>query len=126
MPVLVVEDDADSREMLCELLATEGYLVAGAVNGRDALEKMQGGLRPSVVLVDMGMPVMNGGELVATMKATPDLAHIPIVALTGTVSVPAGVVEVLMKPPTMDAVLSVAARYSRRRADSVRSIDAQR
>ena len=111
-PIFVVQDDDDSREAMCTLLADEGYRVAHASNGSDALEQMQRGLRPGLVFLDLYMPVMTGFDFLATMKRFPALAEIPVVAFTGSAVAPVdGAVAVLLKPPSLDEVLELAARY---------------
>jgi len=61
-PILVVDDDATVREMLCTLLTEEGYPVESAQNGAQALTLMEQ-LRPSLVVLDMHMPVLDGPGL---------------------------------------------------------------
>ncbi len=57
--MLVVEDTADIRELLAEILGAEGYDVVGAANGAEALEALQTG-EFQLVLLDLMMPIMNG------------------------------------------------------------------
>ena len=57
--VMIVDDDADIRELLNFLMTANGYETMTAQNGRDALERMRGRL-PCLVLLDLHMPVMDG------------------------------------------------------------------
>ena len=58
--VLVVEDDPELLHSLSEVLQSEGYGVARARHGLEALGRLRGGTRPSVILLDLMMPIMNG------------------------------------------------------------------
>ena len=82
--ILVVEDEPGVREVLTEFLTDEGYAVASAVNGRDALDQLTNGLRPCVILLDLTMPVMNGWEFRTHQLADPLLRAIPVVVCTAT------------------------------------------
>ena len=84
MPVLIVEDDDEIREILAEMLADEGFAVTTASNGRDALDLMRSAApRPSLVVLDLMMPVMDGWQLRREMLADPDLSSIPVVVVSG-------------------------------------------
>jgi CheY-like chemotaxis protein len=78
---LVVEDDADSREMLRRLLESNGWAVLVAENGRTALEKLEHG-RPSVVLLDLMMPEMDGFEFLTEMHRHDEWNQIPVIVIT--------------------------------------------
>lgn len=80
--ILLVEDDTDTREVLAEFLATEGFRVAAAVNGRDALEQLRRGLRPRIILLDLTMPIMNGVEFRHQQLADEALRRIPVIITT--------------------------------------------
>lgn len=80
--ILVVEDDTDIRESLAYLLADEGYDVACAVDGREALSYLHDGHTPSVILLDMMMPEMDGLSFREAQQQEPALASIPVVALS--------------------------------------------
>lgn len=80
--VLIVDDDDDIRETLADILSAEGYQSVLAANGKDALRILTDGLGPSVLLLDLMMPVMNGWELLDILRKTPTLAEIPVVAVT--------------------------------------------
>jgi CheY-like chemotaxis protein len=77
--ILVVEDDPDMLETFVEVLEMAGYAVMAAVHGEDALEKLATEPRPSLILLDLMMPVMTGWELHERMGADPALAAIPVI-----------------------------------------------
>jgi CheY-like chemotaxis protein len=79
--ILIVEDDADIREAMAECLASDGLATAGAENGAVALSALRAERYDAVVL-DLMMPVMNGRELLAVMRADAELASIPVVVCT--------------------------------------------
>jgi CheY-like chemotaxis protein len=80
--VLVVEDDATLRAVIRLVLEREGYEIHEAEHGRAALDAMAGAM-PDVAVVDLKMPVMDGGELIRRMRADSRLAAVPIVLLSG-------------------------------------------
>jgi CheY-like chemotaxis protein len=80
--ILVVEDDADIRHALMELLNEEGYQVDGAGNGLEALAALRGGPRPDLILLDLMMPIMDGWQFRSAQRKDPSLAAIPVVLLT--------------------------------------------
>jgi len=80
--ILLVEDDRDSREGLAFVLEDGGHTVAVASNGREALNLLDNGLRPAVILLDLMMPVMNGWEFLEERRRRPPIAAIPVVVLT--------------------------------------------
>jgi CheY-like chemotaxis protein len=79
--VLVVDDDPAILEICSDLLRTEGYQVAIATNGQQALDQIYAWL-PSVVLMDIMMPVMDGVEACRRIKADPSTAEIPVVLMS--------------------------------------------
>ena len=80
-PVLLVEDDPATREMTRAILEKEGWKVSEAENGRVALECMERE-RPSLILLDLMMPEMDGFEFAAEVRQHPEWRSIPIVVLT--------------------------------------------
>ena len=78
--VLVVEDDEFNRRFIRRLLEGRGCTPMFAVNGAEAVERAAD--RPDLVLMDMHMPVMSGHDAVRVLKADPELAAIPVIALT--------------------------------------------
>ncbi len=80
--IFIVEDDVDTREMLETLLELEGYRVETAANGRQALERLNQGLRASVILLDLMMPVMDGWLFRREQRRDAALASIPVIAVS--------------------------------------------
>jgi len=80
--VMVVDDHPASAEMLAEVLALEGYAVAVAHSGQEAISTALE-FKPSIALLDIGLPDMNGFALAATFRATPELQDVRLVALSG-------------------------------------------
>lgn len=85
--VLVVEDDIEIRELLAEMLADAGYRVSVASNGAEALARLAEE-RPSLVILDLMMPVMDGWTLRARMLSDPSLADIPVIVVSGAADLP--------------------------------------
>jgi CheY-like chemotaxis protein len=79
--VLVVEDHADLREMLAVLLESEGFDVQTARNGLEALKCLDEA-RPSVILLDLMMPVMTGDEFRERQLADPRYRDVPVICMT--------------------------------------------
>jgi len=79
--ILVVEDDVDARETLCEIVEMAGCSAVGAANGREAL-KVLAERRPCLVILDLMMPIMSGQELLEQMQRQPELADVPVVIST--------------------------------------------
>ena len=80
--VMVVEDNADGLRMLVELMEAHGYAVAGAANGPEAL-RLAEEWKPELVLLDLGLPGMDGYEVATRLRGDSRLAVMRIVALTG-------------------------------------------
>ena len=79
--ILLVDDDTDLREALAELLIDEGFQVAQASNGLDALDALDE-QAPDLIVLDYMMPVMSGPEFRAQQRARPAFAAIPVVLLS--------------------------------------------
>lgn len=80
--LFVVEDDSILRAVLIEKLSKSGYLVEGAEDGDIAMQKLQDGLRPDVMLLDILMPNKNGMEVMEDMNKDPELKKIPIIIIS--------------------------------------------
>jgi CheY-like chemotaxis protein len=77
--ILVVEDDADHRETLRDILEEEGYRVTTAVHGRDALARLDAGPLPDLILLDLMMPEMDGWTLMEKLSGREGFASLPII-----------------------------------------------
>lgn len=81
--VLVVEDDADIRDLFVEALSGFGYRAIPAENGRAALDILETlGREPCLVLLDMMMPVMNGREFLEALESCHKVASLPVVVVS--------------------------------------------
>jgi CheY-like chemotaxis protein len=85
--ILVVDDDPDNRAMIGHFLTNWGFAVDDARNGKLALEKVKAS-PPSLVLLDLEMPEMDGFETCERLKADPDTEWIPVIIFTGLEKVP--------------------------------------
>jgi DNA-binding response OmpR family regulator len=79
--ILIVDDDADIRDMMKLFLETDGYQVIAAADGQDALQQVQR-VRPGVIVLDLTMPDMDGEEFLERMRAT-RFARTPVVIMSG-------------------------------------------
>lgn len=115
--VLLVEDDEAIRETLAEMLGEEGYIVATAVHGAQALERLSSGLRPQLILCDLMMPVMDGWELLRLLHASGELSHIPVIVVSAArVALPEGARHYLHKPLDLEALLVAVEKQCRGQA----------
>ncbi|MEO0561898.1 MAG: response regulator, partial [Chloroflexota bacterium] len=80
--VMVVEDADDLREMMRRTLNKEGITVIEAANGRDALNLIAAGEKPSLILLDLMMPKLDGFQVVEALRTSEDNRNIPIVVVT--------------------------------------------
>jgi two-component system cell cycle response regulator DivK len=78
--ILVVEDNEFNRDLFIQLLSDD-YAVVVAVDGAGGIRKAEEE-RPDLILMDFGMPVLDGWESTKRIKANPQLAHIPVIAIT--------------------------------------------
>jgi CheY-like chemotaxis protein len=81
--VLIVDDDADVRELLRVALETEGYRVACVANGRDALNHLRSHAETCLILLDLLLPVMDGRQFRKAQLRDRSLAWIPVVLMSG-------------------------------------------
>jgi CheY-like chemotaxis protein len=77
--ILVVDDNDDVLEVVGALLESEGYGVATASNGAEALDQLGAGLKPALVVLDLTMPVMDGWEFRDRQLRDPELRDIPTI-----------------------------------------------
>jgi CheY-like chemotaxis protein len=79
--VLVAEDNPVNRELLRELLENRGYSVIEACNGQEALDMVEQS-QPDLLLLDIGMPVLDGFTVIRRIRQNPSLATLPVLAVT--------------------------------------------
>jgi CheY-like chemotaxis protein len=113
--VLIVEDDRDIRESLDEVLRDAGYAPVLAANGVEALQHLRASAVPSVIILDLMMPVMDGREFRAIQLGDQRLRAIPTILLTAhakPADAMAGMGDVifLAKPVDLDRLLDTVAR----------------
>ncbi len=106
--ILFVDDDFAVAEVTRMVLEHEGFAVTICSNGEDALHAAEAE-RPDLVITDYMMPIMNGGELVRSLRADPLLRTVPVIMVTAnSLSEVAGVehcARVLNKPITVDDLM---------------------
>ena len=129
--VLLVEDDADSREMYAAGLEWAGYRVSSVGDGNSAFEQAVS-LLPQIVVADLHVPGLNGLELCRRLKTTESTASIPVIAVTGAaresdvaLARAVGFDRVLIKPclpdelrDAIDALLARSARARQRSSEA--------
>jgi len=111
--VLIVDDEVDLRDSLGEILGDEGYQVFAASNGREAMSLLQAIPRPSVIILDLLMPIMGGNEFYRALRATPALADIPVLISTSDPLAGPACVPVVRKPVNLEHLLSSVAKLGR-------------
>jgi two-component system chemotaxis response regulator CheY len=113
--ILIVDDDPDIREALSQALEVEGYRVSTALNGRDAWEKLHSGPAPSLILLDLMMPIMNGAEFLVALRADAAFRDLPVVLVSAFDSVAAAHAHQsqchLAKPVDLDTLIETVARF---------------
>jgi CheY-like chemotaxis protein len=112
--ILVVDDDLDIGEVLCDVLRDEGYAAMRAANGLEAMQFIRAGQRPSVILLDLMMPIMNGWQFREAQARDPQLADIPVIVMTATRQYDPelfAACEVMPKPLQLERLLATVERY---------------
>jgi CheY-like chemotaxis protein len=129
--VLVIDDDEGIRDTVVELLVDEGFAAIGACNGAEALSFLaESESRPSLILLDLMMPVLDGWAFCRIRQRVAKLKEIPVVAMSaGPMSgarEPLGVDAILPKPFDPDMLTRVATRMSARKSSAGRRVEPQR
>jgi CheY-like chemotaxis protein len=115
--ILIVEDDADIREVLRDLLKSEGYLVECAENGKEAIETLRAATAlPQLILLDLMMPIMDGYAFRREQESDPRLILIPVILLTADRDIEAkreqlGARSFIRKPFDIDQAMATIARH---------------
>ena len=116
--VLVGEDDAAIQDAVSELLATAGYDVMRAGDGLEMAAFLDGGLRPTVILLDLMMPRVNGHDFLAWRAVRPDIRRIPVVVCSASafneVLVRTQMIAALLVRPTTSQELLSAISHAAR------------
>jgi CheY-like chemotaxis protein len=117
--VLVIDDAEDNREVYVQFFEFQGWRTATASDGEDGLDKASA-LKPSVIVLDLSLPVMDGWEVARRLKAKGATRSIPVIALTGHAlddsrrkAMAAGVDEYLTKPCLPADLAAVIRRHLR-------------
>ena len=107
MRILIVDDEDDARETLAEFFQDEGCAVSTAANGAEALACLQSEELPSVVILDLLMPLIDGNEVYERMQRDPRLAKVPVIVSTSAPArAPSGVL-IIKKPMNLSRLMSV-------------------
>jgi len=106
--ILIVDDDAEFRAVLRQVLEDEGCAVSEAADGRAALDVLRGTALPHLILLDLMMPVMNGWDFHAEVQKDPSLAGIPVAVLSAVGQMrPFGLMHELHKPIDLPNLLGL-------------------
>ena len=115
--ILIVDDVPQNRQMQMQALSELGFGVAQASNGQEGLEQAIH-LRPDLILMDVMMPVMDGLEAIRRIRARPDLAQLPVIAVSASTSaadearsLAAGASAFIAKPIRIDALLQAIGEH---------------
>ena len=114
-PILVIDDDPDSRDLLSRTLEGEGYTVVTANGGEEGLELAREH-SPALITLDVMMPGMDGWAVLKQLKADPDLQHVPVLMITivgeKDLGYTLGAVEHLTKPVDRSRLRQLADKYA--------------
>ena len=80
--VMVIDDDADIREMIKVLLEVDGYRAVTAIDGVDAMEQLRAGQQPALILVDLMMPRMDGEQFITALRRG-GWSTVPVIVMSG-------------------------------------------
>lgn len=116
--ILVVEDDADIREAISQILEFEGYHVACVANGQEALDYLRHENKPGLILLDLMMPVMDGWQFRAEQQKDSQFSDIPVIIVSadGRVYQKAtaiGAAGYLKKPVELEILLDAVDKHCR-------------
>lgn len=97
--VLVIDDDPDTVALMDLILTRAGYDVRTASNGLLAIDCIERGERPVVIILDMLMPAMDGRAFLRHRQTDPILARIPVIAVSGTEGLPIDGIQAFIRKP---------------------------
>jgi|SRR5450432_862145 len=116
--ILLIEDDRDICEIVGQVLADEGYTTVAVSNGAEGLAHLRATAEPpSVILLDLMLPVMDAWQFRAEQRADAKLAGIPVVIFSANPMVrqhaeSLGAAAVIRKPPDLDELLDIIDRFA--------------
>ncbi|RMF34241.1 MAG: response regulator [Chloroflexi bacterium] len=120
--ILYIEDNFENRVLVRRVLEASGYQVLEAEDGLTGMAVAEE-YRPDLILMDINLPEVDGYEITTRLKQTPDLAHIPVIALTANVmrgdrekSLAAGCDGYIQKPIDVDALPDQIAAFLKQRS----------
>lgn len=122
-PILVVDDEFDISEVIASILRGDGYPVEVRANGREAIAYLEAlGSPPSLVILDVMMPFVDGYEVIRFMKGTKDLADVPVILMSAVQPAlrqkDVGWDEFLRKPFTLEDLTDVVERHVGKRGQA--------
>jgi len=111
-PIVVIDDDADIRDSLADILADAGYSVRTFANGAEALEHLRHDSAASLIILDLMMPGMNGWAFREVQSHDERLASIPVITISAVADLdpPSPQTPVLCKPVNLDQLLDSVAQ----------------
>jgi CheY-like chemotaxis protein len=117
--VLVVDDDRPFRETLATTLEAHGFCVMQAADGVEALQRLRAARRPTVVLLDLIMPRLDGAGFRRAQMADQDMATVPVIVCSGEIDVALraerlGIRDFIRKPVDLERLLAVVCAHAGR------------
>jgi two-component system, cell cycle response regulator DivK len=97
--ILVVEDDRESQAGLYSLLRGRGYSVLTADDGQQALDLLERGIRPRLIVLDLSLPKVSGPEVLRYLQSDPILRYTHVIVLTGRENARASAVDIVFQKP---------------------------
>lgn len=119
--VFVVDDEYEVLDGVAEVIRSEGHGATLAGSGLRALHLLRGGMAPSLVLLDLGMPDLDGWTLYEEIRALPHMKDVPVFVFTGSLASPPPelAAHYLVKPVPVDQLLETVSRYCPRHTQDV-------
>jgi len=108
--ILLVDDDADLVAFLFSILKQEGFSIVAASHGQQALDLLEHGLRPHVILIDLMLPRVSGTDILHHIRTDPGLRAIPRIVITGSDDDASIVADAIFKKPFDNDELVAAIR----------------
>jgi chemosensory pili system protein ChpA (sensor histidine kinase/response regulator) len=114
---MIVDDDDDFRRLIALIVGSKGFETLEAVDGVDAIEQIDAGIEPSLILLDLRMPRMNGTEFLHALRHGTHAPEVPVVVITGdpgavAEALAAGANDCLRKPLESKALVESVRQYA--------------